>query len=55
MKWKRGIEERENLRFLATAEINQSRITFLRQAQLESFPNEYNLIHPQNQFHQIQN
>ena len=44
IKWKRGIEERENFRFLTTAEINQSRIILLRQAQLESFSNEYNLM-----------
>ena len=44
MKWKRGIEERKNFRFLTTAEINQNRIILLRQAQLESFPSEYNLI-----------
>ena len=44
LKWKRGIEERENFRFLTTAEINQSRVILLRQAQLESFPNEYNLM-----------
>ena len=40
IKWKRGIEERENFRFLTTAEINQSRIILSRHAQLESFPNE---------------
>ena len=44
IKWKRGIEERENFRFLTTAEINQSRAILLRQAQLESFPNEYDLM-----------
>ena len=44
IKRKRGIEERENFRFLTTAEINQSRIVLLRQAQLESFSNEYNLM-----------
>ena len=44
IKWKRGIEERENVRFLTTAEINQNRIILLRQAQLESFPNECNLM-----------
>ena len=40
IKWKRGIEEKENFRFLTTAEINQSRIILLQQAQLELFPNE---------------
>ena len=44
MKWKRSIEERESFRFLTTAEINQSRIILLRQAQLELFPNEHNLM-----------
>ena len=44
IKWKRGIEERKNFRFLTTAEINQSRAILLWQAQLELFPNEYNLI-----------
>ena len=44
IKWNRGIEERENFRFLTAAEIDQSRIILLRQAQLESFPNEYNLM-----------
>ena len=44
IKWKRDIEERENFRFLTTAEINQSRVILLRKAQLESFPNEYNLM-----------
>ena len=45
IKWKRGTEERENFRFPTTAEINRSRIIILlRQAQLESFPNEYNLM-----------
>ena len=44
IKWKRGIEERVNFRFLTTTEINQSRVILLRQAQLESFPNEYNLM-----------
>ena len=44
IKWKRDIEERENFRFLTTAEINQSRAILLRQAQLESFPNEYDLM-----------
>ena len=37
-------KERENFRFLTTAEINHSRIILLRQALLESFPNEYNLM-----------
>ena len=32
IKWKRGIEERENFRFLTTAEINQSRVILLRKA-----------------------
>ena len=44
MKWKIGIEETENFRFLTTAEINQNRIILLRQAQLELFLNEYNLL-----------
>ena len=44
MKWKRGIEERKNFRFLTTAKINQSKIILLRQAQLQSFPSEYNLV-----------
>ena len=44
MKSKRGIEERENFRFLTTAEINQSRIILLQQAQLETFPSEFNLM-----------
>ena len=44
MKWKRSIEERESFRFLTTAEINQSRIILLLQAQLESFPKKYNLM-----------
>ena len=38
--------ERENFRFLKTAEINQSRIILLRLAQLGSFPNEHNLRWP---------
>ena len=44
IKWKRRIEARKNFRFLTTAEINQSRAILLRQAQLESFPNEYDLM-----------
>ena len=44
MKWKRSIEKRENFRFLTTAEINQSKTILLLQAQLESFPNECNLM-----------
>ena len=44
IKWKRGIEEGENFRFLTIAVINQSRIILLRQALLESFSNEYNLM-----------
>ena len=43
MKWKRGIEERENFRFLTTAELNQSMIILL-QAQLDLFPNEDNFL-----------
>ena len=43
-KWKRGIKERENFKFLTTTEINQSSIILLREAQLESFPNEYHLM-----------
>ena len=42
IKWKRDIEERENFRFLTTAEINQSKVILLRQ--FESFQNEYKLM-----------